>query len=141
MSLIDEIRIAQRDAGEAAVIRNLERHGLGSVGSHATAEETASVMRKATPNELWLEEQLHRINPYLGDTGSGDGMREMELLVFQLKDAKTQLQGEAKVMRTLLEESLKVLTTLEPEDDNEHARLESLKRMIVAVVEAQLVQP
>lgn len=140
MSLIDEIRTAQRDAGEAAVIRNLERLGLGSVGHYATAEETASIMRKATPNELWLEEQLHRINPHLGDTGSGDGMREMELLVFQLKDTKTQLQGEAKVMRTLLEESLNVLTTLEPEDDNDHARLESLKRMIVAVVEMQLVR-
>lgn len=28
MSLIDEIRIAQRNAGEAAVIANLERRGL-----------------------------------------------------------------------------------------------------------------
>ena len=57
-----------------------------------------------------------------------------------LKDASMQLQGEARVMRVLLEESLNVIATLEPEDDNEHARLESLKRMIVAVVESQLVR-
>jgi hypothetical protein len=50
-------------------------------------------------------------------------------------DAATKLRGEAKVMRTLLEESLKVLATLEPEDDNERARLTSLKNMIRAVVE------
>jgi uncharacterized protein YfbU (UPF0304 family) len=56
-------------------------------------------------------------------------------------DTITQLKGEAKVMRTLLEESLKVLSTLDPEDDNEYNRLESLKRMIVAVVEVQLVRP
>lgn len=56
-----------------------------------------------------------------------------------LKDASMQLRGEARVMRVLLEESLNVIATLEPEDDNEHARLESLKKMIVAVVESQLV--
>jgi hypothetical protein len=50
-------------------------------------------------------------------------------------DAATKLRGEAKVMRTLLEESLKVLATLEPEDDNERAHLTSLKNMIRAVVE------
>ena len=40
MSLIDEIRIAQRNAGEDAVIRNLERQGLGSIDPYASEEET-----------------------------------------------------------------------------------------------------
>ena len=60
-----------------------------SQSAYATAEETAAVItRKATPNETWLEAQLQRINPYLGDTGSGDGLRETELLAYQLRDRK-----------------------------------------------------
>ena len=108
------------------------------LAQYATAQETAAVMRQATPDEKWLNAQLDRIAPnrFDADVGESDTLVK---LVFELRDAKTRLQGEAKVMRTLLEESLKVLATLEPEDDNEHARLESLKKMIVAIVEAAYV--
>ena len=120
--------------------RHLERPGLGAAGAYATAEETGSVMRKATPYELWLEEQLNRIHPQRHEIGSAGDMPAMTILVHQLKQAQTRLEGEAAVMRSLLEECLKVLHTLDPEDDSEGRRLESLKRKIVAVVEAQLVQ-
>lgn len=106
---------------------------------YATAEETAAVIRPINPDDAWLHDQLDRIHPQRHEMGSAGDTPALTILVFQLKYAKTQLQGEAKVMRTLLEESLKVLATLEPEDDNEHARLESLKKMIVAVVEAAYV--
>ena len=106
---------------------------------YATAEESASVMREATPDEKWLDDQLDTIARHRHEMGSAGDTPALVKLVFQLREAKVRLQGEAGVMRALLDESLKVLTTLEPEDDNERARLESLKRMIIAVVEMQLV--
>lgn len=48
MSLIDEIRIAQRNAGEDAVIRNLERQGLGSINPDASEEETKAPLLPGT---------------------------------------------------------------------------------------------
>lgn len=92
MSLIDEIRIAQRDVGEAAVIRNLERLGLGSVGGYATAEETASVTRQATSDEKWLPEQLDRLDPQRHEMGSAGDTPALVKLVFELKAAKEKLQ-------------------------------------------------
>lgn len=139
MSFIDEIRIAQRDAGEAAVLRNLERQGLGSVGSYATAEESASVIREATPDEQWLHAQLDRIDPDRLEMGSAGDTPALMKLVFELRDTKTRLQGEADVMRTLLEEALKVLATIEPEDDGEYTRLRSLQKSIIAIVEMKVV--
>lgn len=52
---------------------------------YATAEETASVMRQATPDELWLEAQLERIAPnrFDADVGETDALIK---LVFELKD-------------------------------------------------------
>jgi len=90
MSLIDDIYIAQRNAGEAAVIRNLERLGLGSVGNYATAEETASVMRPATPDEAWLYEQLDRINPHRHEMGSAGDTPALVKLVFELREMLLQ---------------------------------------------------
>ncbi len=110
------------------------------MSQYATAEETAALMRQASPLDKWLEQQLDRLSPERHEMGGPAPALAYLQLVFELKDANTQLQGEAKVMRVLLEESLKVISTLDPEDDNEHARLESLKRMIVAVVESQLVR-
>lgn len=91
MSLIDEIRIAQRNAGEAAVIRNLERQGLGKVGSYATAEESASVMRPSTPNEKWLHEALDQIDPHRLEMGSAGDTPALVKLVFELRDALTEV--------------------------------------------------
>ena len=91
MSLIDEIRIAQRDAGEAAVIRSLERQGLVKVGSFATAEESASVMRPSTPNEKWLQAALDQIDPHRLEMGSAGDMPALVKLVFELRDALTEV--------------------------------------------------
>lgn len=52
---------------------------------YATAEETASVMRQATPDELWLEAQLERIAPNRLDTDSSE-IDILVKLVFELKD-------------------------------------------------------
>lgn len=90
MSLIDEIYIAQRNAGEAAVIRNLERLGLSSVGNYATAEETASVMHPATANEKWLYEQLDRIDPHRHEMGSAGDTPALVKLVFELREMLLQ---------------------------------------------------
>lgn len=52
MSLIDEIRIAQRNAGEDAVIRNLERQGLGSIATYASGEETSAAQSAQHSDEF-----------------------------------------------------------------------------------------
>lgn len=51
---------------------------------YATAEESQSVMREATPDEIWLEQQLNRIAP----DRENDTQALIEL-VFELK-AKIQ---------------------------------------------------
>jgi hypothetical protein len=112
-----------------------------SQSEYATADETAAVItRKATPNETWLEAQLQRINPYLGDTGSGDGLRETELLAYQLRDEITTLKGEANVMRILLEKCLDVIATIDPDDHDEAKRLKKLTDAVKAVTEAVVVR-
>lgn len=52
---------------------------------YATAEETVSVMRQATPDELWLEAQLERIAPNRFDTDVGETDALIKL-VFELKN-------------------------------------------------------
>ena len=93
MSLIDEIRIAQRNAGEQAVIRHLESMGFAKnpgEDSYATAEETASVMRPATADEKWLYEQLDRIDPHRHEMGSAGATPALVKLVFELREMLLQ---------------------------------------------------
>lgn len=52
---------------------------------YTTAEETASVMRQATPDELWLHEQLDRIAPDRFEMGSASANDALVELVFELK--------------------------------------------------------
>ena len=139
MTLIDEIRIAQRNAGEAAVIRHLEQSGLGKVSAYATAEESASVIRKATPDELWLTAQLDRIAPDRFDTGAGE-TDALVKLVFELRNERTRLDGEAGVMRDLLNDAHSVLDTIVADDEGEFMHLATLKREIKAIIERKLVQ-
>lgn len=53
-------------------------------GHYASAEETASVIRQATPDELWLNAQLDRIAPnrFDADVGESDALVK---LVLELK--------------------------------------------------------
>lgn len=57
-------------------------------GHYASAEETASVIRQATPDELWLNTQLDRIAPnrFDADVGESDALVK---LVFELQDKLT----------------------------------------------------
>lgn len=47
MALMDEIRIAQRDAGEAAVTQNLERMGLGLKNTQTEEQKIAELTAQA----------------------------------------------------------------------------------------------
>lgn len=139
MNLMDEIRIAQRDAGEAAVIRHLEQAGLSKVSAYATAQETASVVRKATPDELWLTAQLDRIAPDRFDTGTGDSDALVKL-VFELRNERTRLDGEAGVMRDLLNDAHSVLDSIVADDESEFMHLATLKREIRAIIDRKLAR-
>lgn len=107
---------------------------------YATAEEKAAVMRQATPNEIWLNGQLDRIDPHRHEMGSAGDTPALVKLVFELRDVKTTLQGEAGVMRTLLDAALTVLHTIDPDDDDERANLDALKRDIHSIVEMRVVR-
>lgn len=61
-----------------------------TLSDYATPEETASVMRKATPDELWLEAQLERIAPNRFDTDVGE-TDALVKLVFELREARSQM--------------------------------------------------
>lgn len=53
--------------------------------TYATAQETASVMRQATPDELWLHQQLDRIDPHRYEQGSAGDTPALVKLVFELR--------------------------------------------------------
>jgi hypothetical protein len=71
------------------------------MSQYASKQKSASVTRKATPDELWLDEQLERINPDCLEMGSS---LALESLVFELRAKNQKLEGEASVMRALLGE-------------------------------------
>jgi hypothetical protein len=79
--------------------------GKFRVNNYASNEESAAVIRRATPNESWLEDQLDRINPERREMGSAGDMPALTTLVFELRRENQRLQGEAKVMRDLLGEA------------------------------------
>lgn len=62
---------------------------------YATKEESAAVTRKATPDELWLHEQLERINPDCLEMGSS---LALESLVFELRDERDESDGVRKIL-------------------------------------------
>lgn len=56
-----------------------------NVDQYATAEESASVMRTGTPNELWLHRELDRIAPDRREMGSTGDVPALVKLIFELK--------------------------------------------------------
>ena len=69
--------------------------------TYASMQESKSVTRKATHDEMWLNEQLERI--YAGCDGLGESLA-LESLAFELREKNQKMEGEAKVMRDLLRE-------------------------------------
>lgn len=69
--------------------------------TYETKEQSSQVTRKATHDEMWLNEQLERI--YAGCDGLGESLA-LESLAFELREKNQKLEGEAKVMRDLLRE-------------------------------------
>ena len=53
---------------------------------YATAEQTAAVMREATPDERWLNEQLDRLNQDRDEMGGAGDTPALTNLVFELRD-------------------------------------------------------
>jgi hypothetical protein len=88
MTLLDQIYIAQRDAGEAACIANLQRFGL---------------IPAPTPAD-------------------------------DLQATITRLQGEAKVMRSLLTECAGVILSIDSESEDESDMLDALHEKIVLAI-------
>lgn len=101
---------------------------------YATFAETTAMVRQATPSELWLHEQLDRINPERHEMGSAGDAQAMTILVFQLKDANTQLVGEAKVLRDLLKECTHPIATIDCESQEEHECMATLLEKIVGAL-------
>lgn len=108
---------------------------------YATVEETASVIRPATPDESWLYEQLDRINPHRLEMGSAGDTPALVKLALELRAAKMRLEGEAGVMRELLLESHSIIETIEAEDEGEFTRLATVKRQIKAIIDMRVVKP
>lgn len=74
--------------------------------TYETKEQSSQVTRKATHDEMWLSEQMDRINQDASEMGSDAGyMDALTTLVFELRRENQRLQGEAKVMRDLLGEA------------------------------------
>jgi len=73
------------------------------MSQYASIQESAAFTRLATPDELWLSEQIERINPDASEMGNDAGYTQaLSVLVFELRRENQRLQGEAKVMRDLL---------------------------------------
>jgi hypothetical protein len=71
---------------------------------YATAEETASVIRTATADELWLNDQLDRIAPHRGEIGDAADLTAMEVLVFELRDQVASVKQAISKYHTALNE-------------------------------------
>lgn len=49
-----------------------------------------ALVRRATDNEKWLNEQLNRIAPHRGQIGEDADRMALEVLVFELRDKTIQ---------------------------------------------------
>lgn len=95
---------------------------------YASKEETEAVTRRATSDELWLSEQIERINPDASEMGNDAGYTQaLSALVFELRRENQRLQGEAKVMRDLLGDAY---SRLDPMDEDDY----TLQRQIEAAL-------
>ena len=61
---------------------------------YSTAAETASVMRKATPDEIWLDQQLDRIDPHRHEQGGAGDQPALVKLVFELRSLVRPVLGD-----------------------------------------------
>jgi hypothetical protein len=76
------------------------------MSQYASKEVSAAVTRRATPDELWLFEQIERINQDASEMGNDAGYTQaLTALVFELRRENQRRHGEAKVMRDLLGEA------------------------------------
>ena len=62
------------------------------MSQYATQEETASVFRKATPDELWLYAQLDSINPNRHEMGSVGDTQALIILALTQRDMIASLK-------------------------------------------------
>lgn len=108
------------------------------MSQYASKEVSAAVTRKAAPDELWLSEQIERINPDASEMGNDAGYTQaLSALVFELRRENQRLQGEAKVMCDLMRLSIPPIESMLPEVDHpsgEYEALSGLKNQIEAAL-------
>ncbi len=102
--------------------------------NYTTPTETAQLTRQATPDELWINEQLDRINPERHEMGSNGENGALTILVFEQRRENVKLTGEAGVLKALLDLSRRSLAEIDGEDANE----EQMLRGLVAKIDAAL---
>ena len=94
-------------------------------------------IRPKTPNELWIDEQIKRINPRAQPFGNdGEYISALELLALEQRREWQRMTGEAGVMRDLLDEAYEVLQTVDSEEPEEDAELTRLRGAIGALLKA-----
>jgi len=65
------------------------------MSNYATPQETAALIRKATPDELWLAAQIKRINPWAHEMGAdGAHIAALEKLALEQRDELARLKGD-----------------------------------------------
>lgn len=108
---------------------------MSTQSDYATAEETAAVIRKATPYELWLEKELDDINPDRNEMGNDGQLAALHILIYKLKQKTTSLKGECLVMVRVMKRALAVIETIEPEDHEENKELIGVKNFLTSIIE------
>jgi hypothetical protein len=69
------------------------------MSQYASTHESASVTRQATPDELWLDDQLERIDANASEMGGDVSYtRAIETLVFELRDERDESDGVREIL-------------------------------------------
>ena len=89
-ALNEGVRAGNLESTLSAIDRQLWDRDGAELAQYATTEETASVMRQATPDEKWLHEQLDRIDPHRHEMGSAGDTPALVKLVFELREMLLQ---------------------------------------------------
>jgi len=72
------------------------------MSQYTTSEETAELVRKATPDDQWLEAQLNRISPERHEIGSTGECEALTKLAIELRIALITANANMDYLRSLL---------------------------------------
>lgn len=70
---------------------------------YATPEETAAVLRNATPDDLWLAAQIERIDPHEAEQGNdGAHTRAVVKLALEMRDQRDEARAQVEWLQSLI---------------------------------------